>query len=463
MTKKYKKALFIFRRDLRLVDNTGFITACKLAETVVPAFIFDPRQILDHKYLSLPALGFMMESLEELNEALKSRGSRLYVFFGKAEEKATELLKNEGFDLLAVNKDYTPFSLKRDQLIEAACENQGVTFVSESDLLLQEPESITKGDGGPYSVFTHFYNRARQLEVRSVSGSSPTNLHAGSVKTAMSSFEEIRAKQPAAFRDRSSQLYKGGRKEALKRLRGLSKLSDCKLDRDFPAKDGTSRLSAHNKFGTCSIREVFHAVAIEFGKESELARQLYWRDFYSHIAFHFPHVFKGSFKPKFDSLEWKSGAAEFKLWCEGKTGFPIVDAGMRELNTSGYLHNRVRLIVASFLIKDLGINWQEGEKYFARTLSDYDPAVNNGNWQWVASTGCDAQPFFRVFNPWLQQKKFDPDCAYIKKWVPELRELSASAIHKLAEKRPEGLDYPVPVVDHQEAKEETLARYYDVN
>ncbi len=219
--------------------------------------------------------------------------------------------------------------------------------------------------------------------------------------------------------------------------------------------DATSRLSAHLKFGTCSVREVYYAIVQQLSPEHPLLRQLYWRDFFTHIAFHYPHVFGKAFHPQYDNLVWDNNRGHFQRWAEGTTGFPIVDAGMRELNATGFMHNRVRMIVASFLTKDLHISWRWGERYFAQHLVDYDPAVNNGNWQWAASTGCDAQPYFRIFNPWLQQQKFDPDCQYIYRWIPELNGIPATIIHKWYSKHVDA-PYPAPMLDH--ARESQIAK-----
>ncbi len=212
----------------------------------------------------------------------------------------------------------------------------------------------------------------------------------------------------------------------------------------------------HNKFGTVSIREVFHLVKKELSQNHPLIRQLYWRDFFTTIAWCYPHMFGHAFQRKFDQLPWNTSNADFKRWCAGMTGFPLVDAGMRQLNQTGFMHNRARLIVGSFLVKDLHIDWQWGEKYFAQHLIDYDPAVNNGNWQWIASTGCDHQPYFRIFNPWLQQKKFDPDCVYIKRWVPELRNKDPKIIHTWYNQKHPANGYPVPMLDH--AKESIVTK-----
>ena len=222
-------------------------------------------------------------------------------------------------------------------------------------------------------------------------------------------------------------------------------------ERNYPSLSATTGLSAYNKFGLCSVREFFYAVVDQFSEGHTLISELYWRDFFTHIGFHHPKVFGHCFHEKYEKLHWKNDESLFQCWCEGRTGFPIVDAGMRELNATGYMHNRVRMIVASFLCKDLHIDWRWGERYFAQKLIDYDPCVNNGNWQWAASTGCDAQPYFRIFNPWLQQKKFDKEALYIKKWIPNLNNLSSSSIHNLYKEKARqknSSDYPAPIVDH---------------
>jgi len=246
----------------------------------------------------------------------------------------------------------------------------------------------------------------------------------------------------------------GGRSNALRVLRRLSHYKYYEREKNLPARNGTTELSAHIKFGTVSIREVYHAVKKKLGEEHSLIRQLYWRDFFTQIAFHYPHVFGHAFHQEYDRIKWKRNNKGFKAWCEGRTGFPIVDAGMRQLNKTGFMHNRVRMIVASFLTKDLHVDWRRGERYFAKNLVDYDPSVNNGNWQWCASTGCDAQPWFRIFNPWIQQRKFDSECEYVKRWVPEVEQLAPSTIHNLEHSRQ--AEHYVAIVDHR--KESRIAK-----
>nr|WP_281411951.1 deoxyribodipyrimidine photo-lyase [Motiliproteus sediminis] len=244
--------------------------------------------------------------------------------------------------------------------------------------------------------------------------------------------------------------WRGGRSEALSLLDAIDTLSGYAERRDLPAERGTSRLSAHLKFGTCSVREVYYRVLHCWGEDHPLLRQLHWRDFFTQIAWHYPQVFGQPFDRRLTAMRWPNEKAKFEAWCQGRTGFPIVDAGMRELNHSGYMHNRLRMIVASFLVKDLHVDWRWGERYFAQRLIDYDPCVNNGSWQWAASTGCDAQPWFRIFNPWRQQQRFDPEGEYIRSWVPELAGLGAKALLQLeCGGAPAG--YPEPIVDHKSA------------
>jgi deoxyribodipyrimidine photo-lyase len=407
-------SLFIFRRDLRLEDNTGLIAALQASEKVIPAFIFTPEQIDHNPYKSEHCLNFMLESLADLDQQLKKKGSRLYLFKGEVDEVVHKCITKLEIGAVYVNRDYTPYSIERDRKIERVCKKANIEFHSFEDALLHPPEDTLKKDGKPYTVFTPYFHNASKLEVPPPVPNRRTNYFHGSIP-----FTVDMPKHKTEL--------KGGRTEALKLLKN--------------AKSPT-HLSPYLKFTVCSPREVYEAVK----RNKELVRALYWRDFFTSIAFFFPHVFKGSFRPKFDQLKWSYDKKAFKRWCEGTTGFPIVDAAMRHMNQTGYMPNRFRMVTASFLVKDLHIDWRWGEKYFAQTLIDYDPAVNNGNWQWVASTGCDAQPYFRVFNPWSQQKKFDPDGTYVKEWIPEIGTP----------------DYPEPMVDHDVESKKAIAAYREV-
>ncbi len=442
----FEKALFIFRRDLRLEDNTALLFALENSKTVIPAFIFTQEQILDNPYRSDHCLQFMIESLEDLDEALKKKDGRLFLFFDTPAKVIAKCVNELGIEAVIVNSDYTPYSIARDKKIRDVCENLEIAFHSFEDALLHPLSETLKRDGKPYTVFTPFYRNALELDPpRHPLPNRHTNYYSRSI-----SFAENTSIYKTVLPTRSKKTQKGGRKEALSILKNLKKFSNYQKIRDFPAQEGTTHLSPHLKFTTCSAREIYHALREEGGINSPLIRSLYWRDFFTSIAFHFPRVFKGPFQEKFDRIPWSYSKANFNSWCEGKTGFPIVDAGMREMNQTGFMHNRVRMLAGAFLVKDLHINWKWGEKYFAQMLIDYDPAVNNGNWQWVASTGCDAQPYFRIFNPWIQQKKFDPDCLYIKRWIPELSSLPPSVIHNwhLEKNYTQSSSYPEPMVDH---------------
>ncbi len=447
MNKKYQCSLFIFRRDLRLIDNTALIEACRRSESVIPIFIFDPRQVRRNSYRSINAMQFMLESLRDLDSALHTHRSRLFCWEGKAEQALAEILHREKIDAVFVNRDYTPFSLRRDRALGEVCKSHAVPLESFDDVLLTPPGKVLKKDGKPYTIFTPFYKAARQVTIEKPQNYAFSRSFIDNLQGAKS------LASISLFSDSNQQLaVRGGRCQALKLLQQVGTLQEYEEKRNLPTLGWTTQLSAHNKFGTVSIREVYHAIQNVFGPEHSLIRELFWRDFFCCIGFYFAHVFKGSFHRHYDKIIWENNRRKFKAWCTGMTGFPIVDAGMRELNATGFMHNRVRMIVASVLTKDLHINWQWGERYFAQKLVDYDPAVNNGNWQWAASTGCDAQPYFRIFNPWLQQERFDPDCTYIKRWVPELRSLTSKEIHKLSS--PRGTTtYPPPIVDHREAKD----------
>lgn len=418
------KSLFIFRRDLRIEDNIGLLAVSEESDSVIPCFIFTPEQIDKNPYRSDASLQFLIESLEELDP---------YLFYGSPDEVVEKCIKTLKIDQVAVNRDYTPYSIKRDQKIEAICKKYGIRFKSYDDALLQPPEKTVKADGKPYTVFTPYFRNSSKLAVLKPQRKKPTHLYTKPIP-----FAEGKELYQKILPQRTvSPFLKGGRTEALKILKQVK-----------PNK--SSYLSPYLKYTLLSPREVYH----HLGSHHSLIRSLYWRDFFSHIAFFFPHVFKGAFHQKYDELRWNDDKTAFHKWCEGKTGFPIVDAAMRHLNATGFMPNRMRMIVGSFLTKDLHIHWRLGEKYFAQKLIDYDPAVNNGNWQWVASTGCDAQPYFRIFNPWSQQQKFDPDCQYIKEWMPELADFPSEMIH-------EGL-VTQPMVDHAEEAKKALKNYTSI-
>jgi deoxyribodipyrimidine photo-lyase len=446
----YSTSLFIFRRDLRITDNTGLQEALRLSKQVIPSFIFDPRQIEPHSYQSKPGLRFMLQSLQDLQQQLQAAGGKLALFNALPVQVITQLVEQQAIQSVFINRDYTPFSRRRDAELAVVCEQLGIALHILPDSLLNEPEQTVKNDQTPYKVFTAFYNNARQFSV-----ALPLKL----VQRNFLSLESEFSSDQLGLSPENA-VINGGRETALAILEQLADCADYQNTRDFPELDATSKLSSHLKFGTCSVREVYYAIIEQLGSDHPLLRQLYWRDFFTHIAYHFPQVFGRSFLEKFADLHWNNNTDYFQAWCEGKTGFPIVDAGMRELNATGFMHNRVRMIVASFLVKDLHIDWRWGERYFARHLVDYDPCINNGNWQWAASTGCDAQPYFRIFNPWLQQLKFDQDCRYIKHWLPELQAFPPKTLHQWYKKH-SVCSYPEPIIDHGRESQLTKTWFKD--
>lgn len=453
----YNKSLFIFHRDLRLHDNTGLIAACAQSKTVIPCFIFTPQQVSDENaYKSNNALQFMIESLEDLGDQLHKEDGRLYLFHGTSEKVVADLIKHEKIDAVFSNKDYTPFAQKRDKLIAHVCKEHDVAFHTFDDALMNAPGTILTGSGEPYKVFTPFWKASVQAPV----GADVPLKHAHFYTQAVHNSEKTTIFKTIVPESNPDLAVNGGRTQALKIVKHLCGFVTYEQTRDTPAID-TTHLSAHLKFGTVSPRELYRHMkeALGRGAHSGLIRQLYWRDFWYHVAYFWPNVFGHAFQAEYDNMQWSKDKKTFAAWCEGRTGFPIVDAGMRQLNKTGFMHNRVRMIVASFLTKDLHISWRWGEQYFARTLVDYDPCVNNGNWQWSASTGCDPQPYFRIFNPWLQQKKFDPECRYIKKWVPELKNVPIAIIHGWEKTEYANTTYPRPMLDHNTERNNALIAF----
>ncbi len=458
-SKTYVQGVFIHRRDLRVQDNTALTLAVSECEEVFSCFIIDPVQAgPKNEYRSENQIAFMRESLKDLEEQYAKVGGRLHVLHGDPEEVLASIVKSYAPEAVYVNADYTPYAKKRDESLSAVCANakNAVTWNASHDLLLcGDPESIKTGTGKPFTVFTPFWRKASLENVL-----APRALPKGSFyneKLPRASYGDLT--KLLKSNDSRARAEHGGRVVARKILAGIGDQKSYATQHNDPTKM-TSRLSAHNKFGTVSVREVFYAMQKILGGHSPLLRQLYWRDFYTYIVFHFPHVIGKSYDAKNEIIYWNESDADLKAWQEGRTGFPIVDAGMRELNTTGYMHNRLRLITGSFLTKDLHMPWWLGEKYFAQKLVDYDISLNNGNWQWVGGTGVDPVPYFRIFNPWLQAKKFDPRAEYIKKWVPELAGLSASQIHDIAKTNTSPEEgYPKPMVDHYEELKKVKALY----
>lgn len=449
-----RKALFIFRRDFRVQDNTGLLAAAASGKPVVLLFIVDPT-LLDRWEAANFRLAFVFQSLAVLEEEIASRGGQLLVRIGNPAEVLADVIASEDIESVFVNREYTPLGHRRDEQIDQVCRRCNASFQQFADALLNEPEVVEKGDGGFYTVFTPYHKKAATFKVEQpADDESIFFARLSEPATAPTSWRE----DPVVKSSLALNLahIEPGRQGAQAILDRLGEHHDYDDMRDVPAADRTTRLSAHLRFGTCSPREVYWRLDETLGKHSPLARQLYWRDFYVQIAVNFPHVYGNAFRRHYDAVPWDHEPELLAKWQQGKTGFPIVDAGMRELVATGYMHNRVRMIVASFLTKNLHIDWREGEAFFARYLIDYDPAVNNGNWQWGASTGCDAQPYFRIFNPWRQQTRFDKDCVYIKRWVPELEPYDPALIHKLEK----GGDFYLPrIADLKASATESKRRF----
>jgi deoxyribodipyrimidine photo-lyase len=441
LMKPYRHALFVFNRDLRIIDNRALSASLQQAKQVTCAFVVDPvfNSSPDKKRY---AKQFLLGALIDLDDSLHELESYLILLTGSYVDVLINYIKSNNIDSVFVNCEYAHYGVTRFNLLKHALNKVGVALYAFHDSLLFPPGFILKDDGEPYKMFTPFYRRAKTYLVESVVNTkSYSNLTRRS-----SGMHGLDAAKLAEYWQIDMPYYSISDKR-ISFVNGLSSLGNYENLRDVPALESTSKLSVHLKFGTLSIRQAYWAIHDQLGGDSPILRQLYWRDFFTHIGFLFPHVFQQEFNVRFSHIAWENSLEKFTAWCNGETGFPIVDAGMRELNQTGFMHNRVRMIVASFLVKDLHIDWRWGERYFADKLIDYDPAVNNGNWQWAASTGCDAQPYFRIFNPWLQQKKFDAKCEYIYRWVPELCNKPIKTIHQWY-LQIQTKDYPLPIVDH---------------
>ena len=427
---KQKVSIFWMRRDLRLDDNAGLNHALKSGFPVIILFIFD-KNILDKlNDKADKRVNFIHEQLSSIQNELIKLKSSLLVKYGSPDEIWNELFLQ--FDIAGIytNHDYEPYAILRDSNIKTLAENNNINFFSFKDQCIFEKHEILSQTGNPYTVFTP-YSKAWKLKLEPFYYKAyPTRLYLGNIF--QTNTLSIPSLKEMGFERIETNFPQTEVEEDL-----IQHYADR---RDFPALNATSKLSVHLRFGTISIRSL---VAKALAHSEIWLNELIWRDFYMNITYHFPRVAGNAFKSKYDFIKWRNNEQEFEAWCQGKTGYPIVDAGMRELNATGFMHNRVRMIVASFLTKHLLIDWRWGEAYFAEKLLDFDFSANNGGWQWAAGSGCDAAPYFRVFNPYLQTQKFDPDLKYIKKWVPELNELS----------------YPQPIVNHEFARKRCLEVY----
>ena len=465
--------IYWFRKDLRLEDNTALAAfANSIADEDSISFIYIKNRET-FSYYGMKRLNFLSVCVEELSSELRHLGFNLQILEGKSDEIFLKITLELGAVELYFNKQVEPYCIDRDNKVSDIVTNSGGVINAYDDTTLLPPATVRNLDGGQYKVYTPFRNQfMKQI--------SEHDFTVRRVKLKIGIREnELSLDAHKINVDGESGLLKGGRKEGLRLLKNFYSqgLSNYKSRRDFPAISGTSFLSAHFHFGTVSIREAYRAALKKLSEctsETELTEvrtwvnELLWREFYYHITYSNPQLTYSSFRTEFDKVQWNWNVDHFNLWCEGKTGFPIVDAGMRQLKIDGWMHNRVRMITAMFLTKDLLIDWRFGEKFFAENLIDLDFSSNNGGWQWSASTGVDAQPYFRIFNPYLQSKKFDPDGEYIKKFIPELKSVPSEYIHEPGTMSEEiqklcrvtiGVDYPLPIVDHFKAKEEAIKRF----
>ena len=417
--------IFWFRRDLRLLDNTGLNLALLKSNDVQPIFIFD-KNILEELPNDDPRVNFLYDELLKINNELKTFNSSLKIYHGNPLEVFKQLSKENPGIVVYTNRDYEPYAITRDEEIDNFLTENGSGLISCKDQVIYEKNEVVKNDGLPYTVFTPFKNKwlskfkedrfIIQLELKSENFNKSNH--------EFPSMEEL-----------------GFKKSSIKVPSfSLDKVYNYEETRNFPSLDSTSKIGPHLRFGTISIRVIVNKVK---DLNDTYLSELIWREFFMQILWHFPKVVNDNFRSKYDSIKWRNDEVDFKKWCEGKTGYPLVDAGMRELNETGFMHNRVRMVTASFLCKHLLIDWRWGEAYFAMKLLDYELASNNGNWQWSAGTGCDAAPYFRVFNPSEQIKKFDKEHHYINKWIPELNDFS----------------YPQPIVDHPMARKRAIETY----
>lgn len=422
--------LFWFRRDLRLQDNAGLYHALKSGYPVLPIFIFDSEILekLDNK--KDKRVEFIYSAIVNIKKELESMGSSLLILHGNPIDVYKQIIADYTIQAVYTNHDYEPYAIKRDKDVHDLLATNKITLHTFKDQVIFEKTEVVKDDGLPYTVFTPYMRKWKSKLNDFYVKSYPTqNYFSNFIKTKTYEFPSLKQ---IGFESSGYEFSIPTLNEKL--------IANYDQQRNFPAINGTSRLSVHLRFGTVSIRElVIKAKQLN----DQWLNELIWREFYMMILYHFPHVVTGAFKKQYNRIQWRNNEQEFEAWCKGETGYPIVDAGMRELNETGFMHNRVRMIVASFLVKHLLIDWRWGEAYFAEKLLDFDLSANNGGWQWAASSGCDAAPYFRVFNPYEQTKRFDEKFQYIRKWVPEFEELT----------------YPQPIVEHKFARERVLQFY----
>ena len=430
MSNKPPVNIFWFRRDLRLEDNAGLHFALSSGKPVLPLFIYDTEILSRIGNKKDPRVEFISKSLDEINSELHKFGSSLITEYGNPVDVFKKLHNEYGIDSVFTNHDYEPCAMDRDEKVADLLLEHGISFIDFKDQVIFEKNEIVKDDGKPYTTFTPYCNKwkksLQEIDIKKYRTEPLLNNFFKFKNDRILSLSDIGFQETGIIFP-----PKKFNKEIIGNYGSF---------RDFPFRESTSRLGVHLRFGTISIRDI---VGKALSHSEAWLNELVWREFFMMILYHFPYVLERSFRAEFDNIVWRNDEHEFGLWCEGRTGYPLIDAGMRELKQTGYMHNRVRMTAASFLVKNLLIDWRWGERYFADNLLDYEAASNNGNWQWVAGTGADAAPYFRIFNPVTQQQKFDPDFEYIRKWIPEFGTA----------------DYPEPVVDLNYSRERAIEAY----
>jgi deoxyribodipyrimidine photo-lyase len=450
-------SLFIFHRDLRLDDNTGLIKACMESRKVYPVFIITPIQVTDkNKFKSQNSIQFMHESLKEL---LKDSGQKLSIYYGDNAKVIESIIRKSKKKITKVywNMDYTPYAKKRDIELKKMLDKHDVELILTEDHTLTPLDSIKTDAGNPYTKYTPYKNKAKKVKVH-----EPVHF----TKTMLSKLTKLNDSEDLGMLEKFYEMnplinVHGGRSFGLKIITNSDKFVDYVKNRNNLTYK-TTFLSAYIKFGCVSMREVYYMFLKNLPSTSAFFDELYWHDFYAQAIYHFPKVLEGkSMDERFDKIKWSGSYAMFEKWCAGETGFPVVDAAMKQINTTGFMHNRARMIVASFLVKTLLCDWRWGEKYFAQKLVDYDPSSNVGGWLWTAGGGFDSQPYFRIFNPWTQSEKFDINAEYIKYWLPQLKDVPSKDLHtwNLSHTKYNDIDYPSPCVDYSVNRIKALELY----
>ena len=452
-------SVFIFRTDYRLSDNTSLIECCKNSKEVYPIFIFTPEQIDNNKnkYKSSNAVQILVESLLELKNEIKEEKGKLNIYYGDVIKVLNEIVKDVKVNNIYFNNDYTPYSKKRDQEIKEFCVKKKINLVSLDDMLLYDTKLIKTKSGDPHTIFGFYLKEALKINIEKPKNIRKYNFAKKEIKNKYS----INDKKLDDFYEYNDNLpVKGGRKEAIKIFNKIDDFKDYNDIRDFP-KIGNTYLSSLIRFGVVSLRECYWKFREKLGEKNGLVTQLYWNSFYTELGNNFPDMYKKNYlRDEFKDIKWDTSKKLFDACKEGKTGFPLSDAGMREMNETGFMHNRVRMTSATLLSRVLLLDWRMGEQYFSQKLLDHNRSNNEGNWFWVVGTANHSQVYFRIMSEWSQIKRFDKECIYIKKWIPELKDVPNKDILKWNEKcKNYNINYPAPIVDDKKNREESIKRY----